>query len=292
MPEVALASSRRTGIVPASVSAGIIAALNCHEARRGQVPHATSGLMNTFERVVVINLARRPDRLARFSMRMEGNWPFAAPRRFEAIDGVGMPLPATWTHGPGAWGCLQSHCAVLDAAIADGVSSLLVLEDDAYLADDLPRQAELFLARVPTDWNCLMFGAEHLMPPVSVGPGVFRCTVSIRCHAYAVRGPLMRMLSAFWRRNQADHCDLVLSSLMGHYKVYAPNPPLIGQDAGLSDITPRQFPLRFLTSGEPSQIVVNPRIRKMVTKAEWLARRGANQGRDARDMSGTTIGEE
>jgi len=214
----------------------------------GRCPPGTNDLTRAFERVVVINLSRRSDRLARFSKRLVGNWPFAAPRRFEAIDGSIIEPPATWKKGAGAWGCAQSHRAVLDAAIADGVSSLLVLEDDAYVVDDFARQAESFLERLPEDWDCLMLGAEHLVRPAPVGPGVVRCTASIRCHAYAVRGPMMPMLSVFWHCNKIDHCDLVLSSLMGHYKAYAPDPLLIGQDAGWSDITPRLEPLRFLSS--------------------------------------------
>jgi hypothetical protein len=206
-------------------------------------------LAKIFERVVVINLSKRPDRLARFSKRLENNWPFASPLRFEAIDGSNLSPPAKWKIGPGAWGCLQSHRAVLDTAIADGVSSLLVLEDDAFPVEDFPQRIAQFLSRVPADWNCLMLGAEHLLPPTPIVPGVVRCTASIRCHAYAVRGPLMPMLSVFWQCNQTDHCDLVLCSLMPVYKAYAPDPPLIGQDAGRSDITPKQEPLRFFSPG-------------------------------------------
>jgi hypothetical protein len=205
-------------------------------------------LRTVFDRVVVINLARRPDRLAAFSRRIEGNWPFAAPQRFEAIDGSKGPLPVKWKKGAGAWGCQQSHRAVLDAAIADGVTSLLVMEDDAYPVDDLARLAGLFFANVPEDWNCLMLGAEHLSPPIRVAPGVVRCIASIRCHAYALRGPLMQMLSVFWECNKTDHCDLVLSSLMHHYRTYSPDPLLIGQDAGQSDINAKQQPLRFLSA--------------------------------------------
>jgi hypothetical protein len=212
-------------------------------------PAKSNTLANAFDRVVVINLARRPERLARFSSRLEQNWPFATPERFEAVDGSSSPPPATWKKGAGAWGCLLSHRAVLDAAIADGAASLLVLEDDAYPADDLPQKAELFLARVPQDWDCLMFGAEHLLPPVAVGPGVVRCMTSIRCHAYAVRGAMMPMLSAFWQANRTDHCDLVLASLMHHFKAYAPDPLLIGQDGGQSDIAEKTELPRFLPGG-------------------------------------------
>lgn len=45
-----------------------------------------SNLQQTFDRVVVINLARRADRLARFN-RLLCDWPFKTPQRFEAIDG-------------------------------------------------------------------------------------------------------------------------------------------------------------------------------------------------------------
>jgi hypothetical protein len=202
-------------------------------------------LVDTFDRVVVINLARRTDRWSRFRSAMD-RWPFATAERFDAVDGAACTPPATWSHGVGAWGCLQSHRAVLDAAIADGVGSLLVLEDDAQPVEDLPRRAAEFLSAVPDDWNCLMFGAEHLTRPTPVAPGVVRCGLSIRCHAYAVRGPLMPMLSAFWHRNETDHCDLVLAALMGHFPTYAPDPLLVGQAAGDSDITEGTFPLRFV----------------------------------------------
>jgi hypothetical protein len=198
-----------------------------------------------FDRVVVINLARRPERMERFVQNLRG-WPFAAPRRFEAIDGLSSPPPPCWDKGPGAWGCLLSHRAVLDAAIADEIKSLFVLEDDAFLAPDFPALIDQFLNRVPGDWDCLMLGAEHLRPPIPVGDGVLRCVASNRSHAYAVRGPFMKILSQFWSQTTNDHCDVVLSSLMRHFKAYAPDPLLIGQDAGHSDVTDRREHLRFL----------------------------------------------
>ena len=149
-------------------------------------------LARIFERVVVINLPRRADRLERFRQRLNGNWPFAQPQRFEAIDGSTVPMPATWDKGAGAWGCQLSHRAVLDAAIADRISSLLVLEDDAYPVNDLATQAQRLFLRVPSDWDGIMLGAQHLLPPQVIQPGVVRCQISNRSHAYAVRGPLDR----------------------------------------------------------------------------------------------------
>jgi hypothetical protein len=199
--------------------------------------------------VVVINLARRSERLARFK-RLFVDWPFKTPRRFEAIDGLRMKLPAGKNRGAGAWGCMLSHQAVLARAIAEKVGSLFVLEDDAYPVPDFAARAANFLARAPGDWDCLMFGAEHLAIPIAVAPGIVRCMGANRTHGFAVRGSMMPILLAFWKHYQAEHCDIVLASLMRHFKVYAPDPFLIGQDAGHSDITGREERLRFLCTDQ------------------------------------------
>jgi hypothetical protein len=206
-----------------------------------------SHFKETFDRVVVINLARRPERLARFTQLFEA-WPFKTPQRFEAFDGSQLLVPDHWDKGPGAYGCSLSHQAVVTSAIADKVSSLFVLEDDAYPVPNFTDQAADFLNKVPGDWDCLMFGAGHLRPPVPITDGVVQCKGANRAHAYAVRGKMMPTLLDFWKRFNSDHCDIVLSSLMGHFKVYAPDPLLIGQDAGFSDINGRVGRLRFLST--------------------------------------------
>ena len=208
---------------------------------------------DAFDRVVVVNLPRRPERMERFWQTL-GDWPFKRPQRHDATDGAAAGVPAGWDKGPGAWGCLLSHRALMGAAIRDHVGSLLVLEDDAYPAHDFSTRAPQFLRRVPDDWDCLMLGAQHLLPPLPVTDGVVRCVASNRTHAYALRGPFMRMLLSFWSKTTNDHCDLVLSSLMRHYKVYAPDPLLIGQDGGPSDVTGHCERLRFLSDVDKDSI--------------------------------------
>lgn len=205
-------------------------------------------LMNTFDRVVVINLARRAERWAQFTQRLQGCWPFKEPERFEAIDGFQLAIPNEWDKGPGAWGCMLSHRAVLARAISDGVSSLLVLEDDAYPAPDFSSRCADFLTRVPGNWDCLMLGGEHLRPPEQAAPGIVRCAATNRTHAFAVRGQMMPALLRCWHHYNTDHCDIILASLMRHFNVYAPDPFLIGQGAGFSDITEAEESLRFLST--------------------------------------------
>jgi hypothetical protein len=213
-------------------------------------------LSHIFDRVVVVNLARRQDRLEKFQ-RAFSNWPFKKPRRFEAIDGQTVGVPPGWEKGAGAWGCMLSHRQILDQAIADGVQSLLVLEDDACPAEDFSARAAKFFRNLPGNWDGLMLGAEHLMKPIPVHPGIVRCVVSNRTHAYAVRGRLMSILSRFWEITTNDHCDIVLAALMRMFTFYAPDPLLIGQDGGHSDVTDRDEARRFLEVEKISRIQVH-----------------------------------
>jgi hypothetical protein len=145
---------------------------------------------------------------------------------------------------------MLSHRAVLASAIADGVTSLLVLEDDAYPVPNFAERADEFLARVPSDWDCLMFGGEHLRDPVPVAPGIIRCMAANRAHAYALRGRIIPALLRYWHQYKTHHCDIVLASLMRYCNVYAPDPFLIGQGPCFSDITHTNEGLRFLSSDQ------------------------------------------
>jgi hypothetical protein len=236
--------------------------------QKGTFMSNTKNISETFDRVVVINLARRPERLERF-WTLLGEWPFKKPQRIEAVDGAAVGVPQGWDKGPGAWGCLLSHRAVIESAIADGVGTLLVLEDDAYPVKNFSSLVAKFLENVPDDWDGLMLGAEHLLPPQGIVPGVVRCQAANRSHAYAVRGKFMQTLAEFWRNTTNDHCDIVISALMRHFKLYAPDPLLIGQDAGQSDVTGRKEWLRFLDSQDKEAIAdADPRhfIEKLVVR--------------------------
>ncbi|HEY1687025.1 MAG TPA: hypothetical protein VGG19_19855 [Tepidisphaeraceae bacterium] len=200
----------------------------------------------TFDRVVVVNLDRRPERMERF-WQLLGDWPFRRPERFAAIDGAVAGVPAGWERGAGAWGCMLSHRQVIRTAIDDGLSSVLLLEDDAFPVDNFARQSAEFLQNLPDDWDCIMWGGEHILPPHSVAPGIVQCVSTNRTHAFAIRGRMMKTLLEFWEATRNDHCDLILASLMRHFKAYAPEPFLIGQDAGYSDITGFKECLRFLS---------------------------------------------
>jgi len=213
-------------------------------------------LKNFFERVVLINLNRRPDRLARVTEALKQvDWPFLWPEVFAAIDGDLVPSPETWKSGGGAWGCMRSHQQILENAISDGKNSILILEDDVCFADDFNAKVESFLSQVPEDWDQLMFGGQHVNlngTPKLVKNGVYRCTDCERTHCYAIRGKFLRKLYQRWlsggKYSGEVHCDWIMGrdpDMQFKHNVYAPEQFIVGQERCKSDINggiqPRKF---------------------------------------------------
>lgn len=206
-----------------------------------------SELYKAFDRVVLINLKRRPDRLLSLRNELsEKGWPFAQPQVFEAVDGSLVPTPDGWLSGAGAWGCMASHRRVLEQAISDGVKSLLVLEDDACIRHSFSQDVARFLSAVPDDWDQLMLGGQHIGNTQQVSDGVVRCFNCQRTHAYAIRGKMLRDLYALWCSPKSDrHCDHLMGPMQSRYKVYASSPFLFGQTRSHSDITNSVNPTKF-----------------------------------------------
>lgn len=213
-----------------------------------------------FGRCVVINLERRPERLASFRSRVPHDWPFATIQRAPAFDGAALQPPEWYGFAErrrlqGAWGCFQSHLAVYRAALDDGLDSVLIFEDDAVFRDDFTRMASEFCDAIPSDWEAVYFGGQHLHPdthpPLRVSEHVLLGREVNRTHAYAMRRPFLEhvveRLSQPWPRQSPYNYynfdfQLGLMHLREHRRVYCPSFTidqwLCGQAAGTSDVAP------------------------------------------------------
>ena len=223
---------------------------------------------SAFDRVVALNLTRRADRRQGFEARVQamiGGWPHRPPEIVAAVDGAALPCPYWFKQGAGAYGCWRSHVNILERALADGLESLLVFEDDAVFDANYSVRIEEFLRRVPQTWQLLFPGGEHLGRTRRVAPGVLRCENVHRTHAYALRGrESMQQLYALWtewplRNPEADfHCDWLLGPWCAVRRTYAPEPFLVIQAPGVSDIA----------AGETSTTIVPAEARGWFTWTE------------------------
>lgn len=237
-----------------------------------------------FDRVVLMNLRRRPDRLASFRrLQEERGWEIPQPQLVESVDGSRVPVPPYYVAGGGAWGCLRTHVGILERAVMDDVGSLLVLEDDATWEADAWDRLSQFMRDVPADWDMLMLGGQHIAAPREDSPGVVRCTNCQRTHAYAVRGRAVAELLKLWYPCKT-HCDHVMGPWQRGWRVYAPAPFVFGQAAGKSDVSGANNPAKFWVAPSGDAPVVHLTAPPEVVKR--LRGRGLHTGhhRDEADL--------
>lgn len=227
-----------------------------------------------FQRVALINLRRREDRRKTFLGQAEVSQ-IPSLTIVDAVDGHKVPAPINWTAGAGAWGCMQSHRQLLQTAIQDDIDTLLVFEDDAVFLENFTSTFETFLRTVPSDWDGLMLGGQHMQTPVPVSPGVVRCLNCQRTHAYALRGRYLREVYRRWI-SSSGHCDHIMGPMHRDFKVYAPDPFIVAQGPGASDITCRNERPRSWSHLGPRQLLLVTTVEREVV--ERLKEKGAHVG--------------
>lgn len=202
-----------------------------------------------FDRAAIINLDRRLDRWARVSVNFRARWPLGKmPSRVRAYDGMGhkASIPKRFRHTAGAWGCLQSHLAICDAAVRDGIESVAIFEDDALLVDGFAGRLREFMAAVPDDWDALYLGGSHYLPsgwPEPVNEQVLRGRCVLGCWAYVLRGRGLLAIREAIRQN--PHCigeelfgvDRLFGAMhvAGQLTVYTPWRWMVRHGGGRSD---------------------------------------------------------
>jgi hypothetical protein len=201
------------------------------------------------EQVFVLSLARRPDRLERFTRNVALiEWPFLAPELFFGIDGAAKAPADVIRSGftPGGWGGLRSQEQMLATTLQRGRKSILILEDDAEFPPDFCPRVLAFLQSLPDDWDGLMIGGDHEgNTPTPVAPGIVRCRYTVRVHCYALRGSAAIEHVLRHYRQGRTFVDRILADLMGQLRFYAPEPFIVGQAANRSDVDHGDWPSRF-----------------------------------------------
>jgi len=218
-------------------------------------------LTDIFERVYVINLPRRKERLETFFQKIPADWPFRYPEQYVAIDGGLASPPDWWDGGGGAWGCYKAHLRILEDCLSNEIDSVLILEDDAVFVEGFAEKVQEFWKHLPEDWEMIYLGGQHIQEnlglPRKVNEWVYQPFNVNRCHCYGLRGRKMlervyKHLNNFFDWKALHHVDHYLGEL--HKKMttglYVPKEWLVAQSEGKSDICGADLELRLFPSSE------------------------------------------
>jgi glycosyl transferase family 25 len=181
-------------------------------------------LNSFFDRIVLINLDRRADRLELFTEQADAvGLKF---ERFAAVDAQSEKIT-------GAQACAASHREVVTQAQADGVGRLLIFEDDAVFADNFADKCEVVLAHIPHDWQMFYLGSwpYSIIPVNSL---VAKTHGTICTHALGFKSEIFDFViecslgpTPIDDQLARRHCEI---------NAYMAQPSIVNQRPGFSDI--------------------------------------------------------
>lgn len=151
-------------------------------------------MLNIFDKIYLINLKRRPDRLKAF---FKNNATFIKDTDieiFEAFDG-NLIDNNNWQHEKGALGCWKSHIELLKKIEKSDNQRVLILEDDAIISNPLAMFNEAVISFVKNeDWDMFYFGFHNSKPPIIISDHIQKLTFALQTHAYAVNKNSIRII--------------------------------------------------------------------------------------------------
>lgn len=174
-----------------------------------------------FDKVVVINLDRRKDRLEKVNAQLEELG--IQYERFSAVDAKASDIDPIQA-------CRQSHIQVLE----ESVGKTLILEDDAYFMEDFNERFAEFISVLPEKWHIFYLGAV-LLNSKDCNHMMVRAMDTSSLHAYCVN-PEFKEIALEQGRTYPEHIDVAYRLLHPQYESYAAKPPLVKQYPSYSDI--------------------------------------------------------
>ena len=203
-------------------------------------------MLLNIQRVLYINLARRPDRRAQVIRELQSlRIPEDKVIRIEAVD-------AEESREKAIVSCCRSHIAALECAMRNGWDEVLILEDDFKLVHSAERTKTLwahFRDMVPTyqvaSWahNCLRtMGRPHDIQMLGGDDArVVRVRYLQTASAYAVRHSAMGDLKSIYEDAIARDrpFDIYMTRIADNIDWFAFDPALSIQRASFSDIEQR-----------------------------------------------------
>jgi len=205
-----------------------------------------------FDCIYVINLKRRPDRLAHITEQLAKiNTTF---KLVEAVDGNNVKCNSRVGNGwnfKGVTGCAYSHKKVYEDALSNKFKKILVIEDDNIFANEFNNKFSNFIKQVPVDWDMLYFGGNHQAKPKAININVELITHTYTTNCYAIRCDILPELLKHLPSDTeklAMPIDVLLTTIQKRYKCFSHKPHICWQLGDFSDIENKQQETPYLKS--------------------------------------------
>ena len=191
-------------------------------------------LTKYFDKIYVINLDKRSDRLSDFHEEIK-NFDIYGVERFSAIDGV-IHHNEDSKILTGEIGILMSHLEIIKNAHAEGLNNILILEDDVIFTDEINKLDE-YMDEVPKNWDFIYFGGNHVYgeKPIKISDRILKLNGTVALQCVALNKSLFETLLILLPQMKKQ-VDAYYADLHDVYNAYGFFPNMAKQKAGYSDI--------------------------------------------------------
>jgi GR25 family glycosyltransferase involved in LPS biosynthesis len=213
-----------------------------------------------FPHKVCINLDRRLERWRQMQEKFYQHG-IHSVRRFAAVDGETLEIPAQWPGTPGAYGCLLSHLEVVREARRLALPAILIFEDDVVFDDQFEQTFSDYARQLPADWDMLFFGALHKDELIKVSENIGRITQSNSTYACVLRDTVF---DAFIELNSKGDEVLDVNSLVlqQQFNCYCFMPHLAWVEVAYSDAQQKPVDHWYLRE---SLVLFGPQVDRLLS---------------------------
>ena len=233
-----------------------------------------------FDKIYLINLKRRPDRLHNFLKHYKNsdfkNEPVI---KFDAIDGSKLDvdsislselakaeLQQLETTGfrtkhyqltKGAIGCYLSHVKIWENILKHKYDNVLIFEDDAKIPTDLNTKIYENMKHVPNDWDIVLFG--YICKQCRKYENYYEVERFMLTHCYMIkRNAIVKIMNSNTLFPITQQIDALMSELSSILNIYSVKDKIVKQFNSRTDI---QAPLISKKQRQHLNIDVDDRIK-------------------------------
>ena len=196
-------------------------------------------LFDRFDKVYLVNLDRRPDRLKNFEAQVK-KYNLGEYTRVSAVDGSNLNLGEyTNVLKSGELGLVLTNLNIIKDAKENNYKNILILEDDCSFTEEILNIDEYF-SMLPKDWDMLYMGGNHnthmgIQGPIIVNEKVVKLHSTYSTHFIGIKETLFDHIEIILSKYQ-DPLDVSYVKLQKIFSVYSFNPAIAKQIVDFSDI--------------------------------------------------------